>query len=338
MHEHYGHASNAGPRALDHGEGQRGCHRSIHRVAARGQDFGADPGRAVVRRAHHAPRRTRRPQFRRLPLGLPVQAAVVGEIGSGDGRGHDSSLRAGAEPRQATGARVSCINRRGMLRKLVPRLKVPHLHLGVSTFFRKPHKVGARPGTLILTEDAVAPTINVLQFGPERVEEGEAKGLADIRALDLTSGVTWIDVQGLGDERLLRGLAECFNIHRLALEDLVNVPQLPKMERYEGGLLWVTRMMKFDADGALDREQLGVYITDHVVITFQERPGDILDPVRNRIRLGLGEIRTLGPDCLAYALLDTVVDGYYPIVDRVSQTLEDLDSIVMEVPGPEFLA
>jgi len=224
-----------------------------------------------------------------------------------------------------------------MFEKIIPKVALPHLRLRVPTFFQKNHVVGARPGQLNISASALKPTLRVIRYGADSATDEQDADLEEVLGLSFGEGVTWIDVQGLGDEATLRAIAKRFNIHPLALEDLVDVPQLPKIESYESGVVWVTRMIHFDEKGALDREQLGIFSGDGVVVTFQERPGDVLDPVRQRIHSGKGRIRTSGADYLAYALLDTIVDGYYPVVERISRSLESLDEQVMEAPGPEFL-
>jgi magnesium transporter len=144
--------------------------------------------------------------------------------------------------------------------------------------------------------------------------------------------VTWIDVQGLGDEAILRRLAQIFEIHPLAMEDVVNVPQRPKAESYDRQQLVITRMMKTADDGALDVEQVSLFVGPGYVLSLQERPGDVFDPVRARIRSGKGLIRRSGPDYLAYALIDAILDGYYPALERLGDRIQILEEGVSQAP------
>jgi len=150
-------------------------------------------------------------------------------------------------------------------------------------------------------------------------------------------GVVWIDVQGLGDEPLLRQLGERFGLHLLALEDLVNAPQRPKIEEYREQVLIITRMARFAGRAELNDEQVGLVLGPGYVLSFQERYGDVLEPVRVRIREGLGPIRSAGADYLAYALLDTIIDGYYPVVEHLGEVLARLEDQILARPGARTL-
>jgi magnesium transporter len=132
-------------------------------------------------------------------------------------------------------------------------------------------------------------------------------------------------------------IGEIFSIHPLALEDLVNAPQRPKAEAYQDQMLLIARMARFESDGQLNIEQVGLIIGPSYVLTFQEYHGDVFDPVRQRLRDGKGPIRTAGPGYLAYALVDTIIDGYYPIIERISERLERLETRVIQNPTPRTL-
>jgi magnesium transporter len=199
--------------------------------------------------------------------------------------------------------------------------------------FRKRHPpVGSRPGTLCLSPDALPPRLHAFRYAAGHLEEHDPSTLADVRALTGFSGVTWIDIQGLGDESLLRGLADIFDIHPLALEDVVNAPQRPKIEAYANQQLIITRMLHETERDDLHVEQVAMIVGAGYVLTFQEAYGDILDPVRRRIREGLGPIRVSGADYLAYALLDTIIDSYYPIIEEVGEALVRLEERIMARP------
>ncbi|HEX3236019.1 MAG TPA: magnesium/cobalt transporter CorA [Gemmatimonadales bacterium] len=166
-------------------------------------------------------------------------------------------------------------------------------------------------------------------YGPDGVEERSEVGVGDLPAVVGTDRVTWIDVQGLGDEAVLRRLAEIFEIHRLALEDVVNVPQRPKAEAYDRQHLVITRMIRAAAEGQLDVEQVSLFIGPHYLLSIQERRGDVFDPVRVRIRAGKELIRKSGPDYLAYALIDAILDGYYPVLERLGDRLQVLEERIL---------
>ncbi len=204
--------------------------------------------------------------------------------------------------------------------------------------FKKQHPaVGARPGTLVIREDAPPPKIRAMHFTADDLKEEDVTDPDQLRAAHDPGTVSWIDVQGFGDEHLIRRIAENFSIHPLAIEDIVNVPQRPKAEPYENQILIIVRMVKLDGPVDIDIEQVSIILGKNYVLTFQERYGDVLDPVRRRIRSGQGLIRTEGSDYVTYAIFDTIIDAYYPALERIGSYLEDLESAVIDNPTPALL-
>jgi magnesium transporter len=200
------------------------------------------------------------------------------------------------------------------------------------SLFRKRHPpVGSRPGTLAMSTEAVKPHVRVMQYGVDAVLEHEVPDIEELPGLLRDDRVTWLDIEGLGDEALLRRLGAIFQIHPLALEDIVNAPQRPKAEEYAEHLLLITRMARLINAYDVDREQVAIFVGKSYVLTFQEhyRDGDVLDPVRQRIREGIGPIRNLGADYLGYALIDTIIDAYYPVVEALSERLEKLEDRIL---------
>ena len=204
--------------------------------------------------------------------------------------------------------------------------------------FRKRHtEVGARPGTLMIPPNAAPPRINVMRYDADGFEEKQIARVEELAPYLKKPGVAWIDVQGIGDESVLRALAEMFSMHRLVLEDIVNVPQRPKVENYEQQLFIIARMIHVISPTNFDTEQLSLFVSSNFVVTFQEFPGDDFEPVRRRIRDGKGVIRKHGTDYLAYALLDMVIDAYYPVLEQVGDYLELLEDEVIQNPKQSSL-
>jgi len=204
--------------------------------------------------------------------------------------------------------------------------------------FRKQHpEIGASPGTLVIQEDAPPPKIRVMHFTKERLQEDDVTDPEQLVAALDPETVTWVDVQGFGDESLIRRLAKTFSLHPLAIEDIVNVPQRPKAEPYDDQILLIVRMVKSLGHAEIEIEQVSIVLGKNYVLTFQEKYGDVLDPVRKRIRNGKGPIRREGPDYVAYAIFDTIVDAYYPILEQIGNYLEDLETTVIENPTPSLL-
>ena len=205
-------------------------------------------------------------------------------------------------------------------------------------FFRKHRpEAGARPGTLAPSDEALPSRISVVHYGPDELEERNDLTLADLNE-DLVRGqVTWIDVQGLGNYDVLNRLGELFQLHPLALEDAVNIPQRPKHEAYDAHHLFISRMARSDQDTALDIEQVSIFLGAGYVLTLQEKHGDVFDPIRRRLRAAKGPIRVSGPDYLVYALIDAVLDGYYPVVEAIGEQLHDLEEAILERPSRNAL-
>lgn len=203
-------------------------------------------------------------------------------------------------------------------------------------FFKRRPPVGSRPGTLVVPASAPAPKITVIEYAADHATTTEIKDVEQLRPLLAGTTTAWIDVQGIGDESVLRALGDLFSIHPLALEDVVNAPQRPKVEEYPGQLLIVARMTS-QAGEELEMEQISLIVGANYVLSFQEHHGDVLDPIRTRVREGKGKIRTAGPAYLAYAIVDTIVDAYYPMVERLSQILERLEVDVSVHPSEEMV-
>ena len=155
-----------------------------------------------------------------------------------------------------------------------------------STIFKKRHpEVGARPGTLIIDEQAPPPKIRMISYDQEEVHEQKIDNVDELSAAFDPENVTWVDLQGFGNEDVIRKIGEIFSIHPLAMEDVVNMPQRPKAETYEGQILIITRMVRIKDSADVDMEQVTLILGENYVLTFQERYGDILDPVRVIIKI-----------------------------------------------------
>ncbi len=196
-------------------------------------------------------------------------------------------------------------------------------------FSKKTTKVGAKPGTLMINKGAQLPRIRIIRFTLEEHFDNVVDSVEAIAEELAKPGVMWIDVQGMGDEKVIRAIGELFSIHLLALEAIVNVPQRPKTEAFELHQLYISRMVSLDEEKQLDVEQVSVLFGKNYVLTFQERFGDVLDPVRKRIRSKKTVMRKSGADYLAYAIIDTIVDGYYPVLEYYGEYLEELEARVV---------
>ena len=200
--------------------------------------------------------------------------------------------------------------------------------------FRLPEP-GAAPGTIHVQPDAAPPRITVTSYGPADVIEREVAGIDEARAIVGQKPVTWINIDGFGSEDFLLQLGEKFDLHRLTLEDIVSVPQRPKVETYPRYAFIVTRMMTYDE--GVQIEQVSMIVLDGCLITVQEKRGDVFDPVRKRIREGKGHLRHAGIGYLTYTLLDAVVDHCFPVLEEMSDVLETLEYEALHAPRKDTI-
>lgn len=196
-------------------------------------------------------------------------------------------------------------------------------------------KVGLPPGAVVFVgEETARPVeIAVTDFNPDRLDEWTADGVRDVLPLRDSETVSWIHVDGLHDTALIQTLGAHFNIHPLVLEDIVHTEQRPKIEEYDEYLFFVLKMIYHDeAAGTLRLEQVSLILGPRYVISFQEDPGDVFDPVRERIRSARGRIRTLNADYMAYALIDVIVDHYFAVLERFGEIGEEIEDEILDVP------
>jgi magnesium transporter len=193
---------------------------------------------------------------------------------------------------------------------------------------------GSPPGALVVDPSAPKPCVTVIAYGPDDcVERHQLSGVGDLEqipALLEKYPVVWVNVDGLGDADVVARLGAIFKLHPLALEDVLNTHQRSKVEQYDDHLFIVARMI--EGGDHFDTDQLGMFLGKRFLVTFQHLAGDCLDPLRQRIRVGRGIIRTAGPDYLAYCILDSVVDSYFPILEGLGEQIEGLEDIIMDKP------
>ncbi len=199
--------------------------------------------------------------------------------------------------------------------------------------------VGTAPGTLSIDADALPSELVLIEYSPDQAIkqtlELDQWQPAALKALLENESVTWLDVRGLGSEAVLRGVGEAFELHRLVLEDVVNVPQRPKLEQYEEQLVIISRMVTPHGDGhGFFNEQVAFVLGPHYLLTVQEEPElDCFASVRDRIRHNRGQIRHLGSDYLAYALIDSIIDGFFPVLEDFGELIEELEEEAIRNPS-----
>lgn len=193
---------------------------------------------------------------------------------------------------------------------------------------------GSIPGTLRIDPDAPPPILVLIDYC-----EANATRIPNLTPeicasyLD-TESVSWLDVMGIGSEDILRRLAKVFNLHPLVLEDVVNVPQRPKVEDFGSQLVLIARMVMPKERGyGFYSEQVSFVLGKYYLLTVQEEPErDCFAPVRDRIRTNKGTIRKQGADYLAYSLIDAIIDGFFPVLEDYGERIEELEDEVVTNP------
>jgi len=220
------------------------------------------------------------------------------------------------------------------------RSKVFDLKLSIPRIKRRARQdpaPGAAPGTLAIAAGLPHAQLRCCVYDPDRIEEA-ALELGDLEAKlrgAAAGGVTWIDVQGLGDEQTLLQIGAALGLHPLTLEDVVHTQQRPKVEVFDDQLFIVARCVRLLEDGSVDNEQISMVLKRGLLVTFQERPGDGFDPVRRRLHANKGSMRKSGADYLAAALLDLIIDLVFPVLEAYSDTMDRIDEEIATRPGQQ---
>lgn len=193
------------------------------------------------------------------------------------------------------------------------------------------------PGSIVIDPASHAPQLHVFAFGEDQpfLERPDAT-LDTVRELLGKHHVVWLNVDGLGNAALIEEIGKLFGFHRLALEDVVNTHQRAKVDDYGDHLFIVARMVH--GGERIVSEQLSLFVGPNYVVTFQDIPGDSLEPVRGRLRQAIGRAREMPPDMLAYALIDATIDGYYPVIEQLSDRLEALEEAMLACADESQLA
>ena len=197
---------------------------------------------------------------------------------------------------------------------------------------RRSTKTGMPPGALVhLGERKIDhAAIGLIEYGPDNLGERQFQSIEESRNFEPTQPVLWLNVHGLHEPEVMAEIGRRFKLHPLVLEDILNTDQRPKLDDYGDYLFLVARFFDYDdKDLTVTSEQVSLVIGRNFVLTFQERPTGNFNPIRDRLRENRGQIRRLGADYLAYALLDTVVDRYFAVLEDIGERAEQLEEELM---------
>ena len=215
--------------------------------------------------------------------------------------------------------------------RLLPRRKSSKRSKTFNYFSDLP---GSIPGTIFIQEHSGKSELRLIRYNNSQCQHWQAISPEELTQNLDSDSVCWFDLAGLGDRQTLERVGKEFQLHPLVLEDVVNVPQRPKIEEHQGQLVIITQMVNLKPENqGFWLEQVSLVLTKNYLLTIQEEPQrDCFEPVRNRLRAARGIIRDRGADYLTYALWDAIIDGYFPVVEAYGDKLERLEEIAITNP------
>ena len=209
-----------------------------------------------------------------------------------------------------------------------------------SLYKKRSSKAGLPPGSLIPVGDILeGPTqITLIEFDANHYDERNIHTLDECLPLKDAPTVSWINVDSVHDPMLLEEFGKAFQLHSLTLEDILNTDQRPKFENLDNTLYVVLKIFNFDDIlSQVKMEQVSLIVGPNFVLSFQEEIGNEFDPIRARLRAPNSKIRKLGADYLAYTLVDTIVDHYFLVLEKLGERLEDLELRLSVLPDAKVL-
>jgi len=205
---------------------------------------------------------------------------------------------------------------------------------------KRSKKAGLPPGTLVHIGERKTKKvrITVTDYDETQFEQEAVKTVEECFPFKDRPTVTWINIDGLHDVKVIEKLGQYFGLHPLLLEDILNTEQRPKMEDFGDYIFLVVKMLNYDdKTEQIEAEQVSLILGPNWVISFQEREGDVFDPLRDRLRKGKGRLRKMGADYLAYSLVDAIVDHYFIILEKFGEEIEDTETELATNPTQETL-
>lgn len=206
-------------------------------------------------------------------------------------------------------------------------------------FAKRSKKAGLPPGTLVhIGKKRTEKTrVRLINYDESSFLDKETEAPEEYCAARAATGITWVNVDGIHQIDLLQRIGECFGLHPLVLEDIMNTDQRPKMEDFGDYVYIVLKMLSLNDRGEIAAEQVSLILGKNFVLSFREQHSDIFDPIAERIKSGKGFIRKSGADYLAYALLDAVVDHYFVVLEKREEEIDTLEEEVIANATPRTL-
>jgi magnesium transporter len=180
--------------------------------------------------------------------------------------------------------------------------------------------------------------ITVFEFDELNFQEREPENLGECFLFKKEPTVTWVNVHGVHEVEILEKFGNCFGVHPLVMEDILNTDQRPKIENYGEDLFIVLKMLSYDEKkGEISAEQVSLVLRSNAVLSFTEKEKGAFTPIQERLRSGKGRLRKMGADYLAYTLLDIIVDHYFAILEKLSEKIEELEEKLVTNPTTPIL-
>lgn len=202
-------------------------------------------------------------------------------------------------------------------------------------------KLGLPPGSLVHVGEVLEPdgSLSMIDYSREKMEEQKIHSIEEIIPYKDSDSVTWIIVEGLQNVAVVQRIGEIFGIHQLVLEDILNTNQRAKFEEYDDYLYIVLKcLLPENQPFRVNYEQVSLLLIKNCVIMFKEKQDTLFNPVQQRIRTSTGKFRSLGPDYLAYAILDFIVDQNFMVMDSLDESINTLeDGLLTGVPTKAML-
>jgi len=172
--------------------------------------------------------------------------------------------------------------------------------------------------------------IRIIDYDPINLKEWKSESIAELQNLDVTGSVSWINVDGLHDEKVMEEIAESFDLDSLILSDVMETNSRPKIQEHDNCIFISLKMLEYDEEkDFISSENLVIIIKNHTLLSFQERRTEVFNPVRERIRKSKKRIRNSGTDYLAFCLLDTVLDHYSFTISCIGEKIENLENEIL---------
>jgi magnesium transporter len=203
---------------------------------------------------------------------------------------------------------------------------------------KKYGNVGDSPGMIHIDENALKPVLRLYSYNKDEVKESDGNSFESVlKQLDAcTTHTHWLQVNGLGDQNLIEEIGDHFGINRLVLEDIVNTHQRPKFDDYDNYFFATSRLISYQ-DNELSNCQVSFIVTDNLIISFQEDYADIFEMIIKRLIAGKGSIRTAGPAYLCYAMMDTIFDLYFGLLNNLGDLLDDVEDRLYDNPDKSIM-